>query len=101
MRLAHFFIEHPRFATVLSAFVTLLGLGALAILPVAQYPEIVPPCVATLLLGAACCSPSTITRSLGESPDWITLKPPRISPTSTCFGATVPSVETVITMCCD
>src|SRR5246127_2832844 len=45
MRLAHFFIEHPRFATVVSAFVTLLGLGALAILPVAQYPEIVPPTV--------------------------------------------------------
>src|SRR5499433_3666911 len=45
MRLTHFFIEHPRFATVLSAFVTLLGLGALAILPVAQYPEIVPPTV--------------------------------------------------------
>src|SRR3989442_1873370 len=42
MRLTHFFIERPRFATVLSAFVTLLGLGALAILPVAQSPEIVP-----------------------------------------------------------
>src|SRR5215469_6857299 len=45
MRLTHFFIEHPRFATVLSIFVTLLGVGALAILPVAQYPEIVPPTV--------------------------------------------------------
>ncbi len=45
MRLSHFFIDHPRFATVLSIFVTLLGLGALAILPVAQYPEIVPPTV--------------------------------------------------------
>jgi multidrug efflux pump subunit AcrB len=45
MRLTHFFIDRPRFATVLSAFVTLLGLGALAILPVAQYPEIVPPTV--------------------------------------------------------
>src|ERR1700745_2323247 len=45
MRLTHFFIERPRFATVLSAFVTLLGLGALAILPVAQFPEIVPPTV--------------------------------------------------------
>src|SRR6202795_2412737 len=45
MRLTHFFIERPRFATVLSAFVTLLGLGALAILPVAQYPEIVSPTV--------------------------------------------------------
>src|ERR1700755_2205132 len=41
--MSHFFIERPRFATVLSAFVTLLGLGALAILPISQYPEIVPP----------------------------------------------------------
>jgi hydrophobe/amphiphile efflux-1 (HAE1) family protein len=45
MRLAHFFIDRPRFATVLSIFVTAFGLGALAILPVAQYPEIVPPTV--------------------------------------------------------
>ena len=45
MRLRHFFIERPRIATVLNIFVTLLGLGALAILPVAQYPEIVPPTV--------------------------------------------------------
>ena len=45
MRLTHFFIDHPRFATVLSIFVIALGLGALAILPVAQYPEIVPPTV--------------------------------------------------------
>jgi hydrophobe/amphiphile efflux-1 (HAE1) family protein len=45
MRLTHFFIDRPRFATVLSIFVTILGLGALAILPVAQYPEVVPPTV--------------------------------------------------------
>jgi hydrophobe/amphiphile efflux-1 (HAE1) family protein len=45
MRLSHFFIDRPRFATVLSIVITLLGLGALAILPVAQYPEIVPPTV--------------------------------------------------------
>ena len=45
MRLTHFFIDRPLFATVLSVFVTLLGLGALAVLPVAQYPEIVPPTV--------------------------------------------------------
>jgi hydrophobe/amphiphile efflux-1 (HAE1) family protein len=45
MRLTHFFIDRPRFAVVLSAFVTLLGLGALAVLPVAQYPEVVPPTV--------------------------------------------------------
>jgi hydrophobe/amphiphile efflux-1 (HAE1) family protein len=45
MRLTHFFIDRPRFAIVLSTFVTLLGLGALAVLPVAQYPEVVPPTV--------------------------------------------------------
>src|SRR5262245_62174047 len=45
MRLTHFFIDRPRFASVLSIFVTAVGLGALAILPVAQYPEIVPPTV--------------------------------------------------------
>ena len=45
MRLDHFFIDRPRFATVLNIFVTVFGLGALAFLPVAQYPEIVPPTV--------------------------------------------------------
>src|ERR1700751_4931003 len=45
MRLSHFFIDRPIFATVLSVFVTLIGLGPLPILPVAQYPEIVPPTV--------------------------------------------------------
>ena len=45
MRLSHFFIDHPRFATVLSIFVTAFGLGVLATLPIARYPEIVPPTV--------------------------------------------------------
>jgi hydrophobe/amphiphile efflux-1 (HAE1) family protein len=45
MRLAHFFIDRPRFAVVLSIAVTTFGLGAFTILPVAQYPEIVPPTV--------------------------------------------------------
>ena len=45
MRVSHFFIDRPRFATVVSSFLTLIGLGALFVLPVAQYPEIVPPTV--------------------------------------------------------
>jgi hydrophobe/amphiphile efflux-1 (HAE1) family protein len=45
MRLTHFFIDRPRFATVVSCFLTLIGLGAMFVLPVAQYPEIVPPTV--------------------------------------------------------
>src|SRR5258705_13506745 len=63
MRLTHFFIERPRFATVISVFVTLVGLGALVILPVAQYPEIVPPTVqiTTVYLGA---SAETVARTV-------------------------------------
>ncbi len=45
MRFTHTFIDHPILATVVSVFITLIGLGALVILPVAQYPEIVPPTV--------------------------------------------------------
>ncbi|MGY6163876.1 efflux RND transporter permease subunit [Paraburkholderia strydomiana] len=45
MRIAHFFIDRPRFATVVSCFLTLIGLGAMFVLPVAQYPDIVPPTV--------------------------------------------------------
>jgi hydrophobe/amphiphile efflux-1 (HAE1) family protein len=45
MRLTHFFIDHPRFATVLSIFITVLGLASINVLPVAQYPVIVPPTV--------------------------------------------------------
>src|SRR6478735_2093196 len=45
MRLAHTFIDRPILATVVSLFITLIGLGALFVLPVSQYPEIVPPTV--------------------------------------------------------
>ena len=45
MRLTHHFIDRPILATVVSVFITLIGLGALVSLPVAQYPEIVPPTV--------------------------------------------------------
>src|SRR5258705_6475737 len=63
MRLAHTFIDRPILATVLSVFVTLVGLGALAILPVAQYPEIVPPTVqiTTVYPGA---SAETVARTV-------------------------------------
>ncbi len=45
MRFTHRFIDRPILATVVSVFITLVGLGALVILPIAQYPEIVPPTV--------------------------------------------------------
>ena len=45
MRLTHAFVDRPILAAVVSAFITLIGLGALAILPIAQYPNIVPPTI--------------------------------------------------------
>src|SRR6201994_1248398 len=45
MRFTHAFIARPILATVVSVFLTLIGMGALFILPVSQYPEIVPPTV--------------------------------------------------------
>ena len=44
-RFAHFFIDRPIFASVLSILIVLVGGLALINLPVAQYPEIAPPTV--------------------------------------------------------
>ncbi len=55
MKLTHFFIDHPRFATVINIFVALCGLATMFFLPVAQYPDIVPPTIqiTTLYPGAS------------------------------------------------
>ena len=45
MRFTHLFIDRPILATVVSVFITLIGLGTLLALPISQYPEIVPPTV--------------------------------------------------------
>lgn len=49
-----FFINRPRFAIVVSVIMIMLGIMAIAVLPVAQYPEITPPqiVVSTNYLGA-------------------------------------------------
>jgi len=45
MRLSHFFIDRPIFASVVSILVTLIGAIAFLGLPVAQYPEVAPPTI--------------------------------------------------------
>ena len=45
MNISHFFIDRPIFASVLSIVIVVVGLVALAVLPVAQYPEITPPTI--------------------------------------------------------
>ncbi len=45
MKLAHFFIDRPIFATVISIVIVVLGGIAYYTLPAAQYPDIVPPTI--------------------------------------------------------
>ena len=45
MRFAHFFIDRPIFAAVLSILVTLVGAISFRALPITEYPEIAPPTV--------------------------------------------------------
>ena len=41
--ISRYFIDRPIFASVLSAFIVIAGLAALRVLPIAQYPDILPP----------------------------------------------------------
>ena len=41
--ISRFFIDRPVFATVLSLVIVLAGLLAMRVLPISQYPQIVPP----------------------------------------------------------
>ena len=45
MRISHFFIDRPIFASVVSIVFVILGGVAFSRLPVAQYPEIAPPII--------------------------------------------------------
>src|ERR1700744_3185539 len=55
MKFTHTFIDRPILAVVVSIFIVIIGLGALVSLPVAQYPNIVPPTiqVTTIYPGAS------------------------------------------------
>src|SRR5215813_1882534 len=45
MKIAHFFIDRPIFASVIAIVIIILGGVAFTRLPVAQYPEIAPPVI--------------------------------------------------------
>lgn len=45
MKIAHFFIDRPVFASVISIVTVIAGVLALMALPISQYPEIAPPTV--------------------------------------------------------
>lgn len=45
MKIAHFFIDRPVFASVISIITIIAGVISILTLPIAQYPEIAPPTV--------------------------------------------------------
>lgn len=45
MNFANFFIHRPIFATVLAIILTLIGIVSMRVLPIEQYPSVVPPTV--------------------------------------------------------
>src|SRR6476646_7390235 len=45
MRISHFFIDRPIFASVVSIIFVIVGVVAFSRLPIAQYPEIAPPVI--------------------------------------------------------
>lgn len=45
MNIAHFFIDRPIFAGVLSVMIFITGLLSIRILPISEYPEVVPPSI--------------------------------------------------------
>ena len=62
MNFARFFVDRPIFAAVLSIVVTLLGVLAYVALPIAQYPEVIPP---TVVVSAT--YPGADARTLAET----------------------------------
>lgn len=62
MNFARFFVDRPIFAAVLSIVITMLGALAYVSLPIAQYPEVIPP---TVVVSAT--YPGADARTLAET----------------------------------
>src|SRR6266513_495852 len=61
--MSRFFIERPSFASVIAIIITLVGLVAFQVLPIAQYPEIAPPTV-TITAALPGASAETLSRTV-------------------------------------
>src|SRR5713226_5788673 len=61
--MSRFFIERPIFASVIAIIITLAGLVAWQVLPIAQYPEIAPPTV-TITATLPGASAETLSRTV-------------------------------------
>jgi hydrophobe/amphiphile efflux-1 (HAE1) family protein len=63
--LSTFFIHRPKFAIVIAVVITLVGLLALSVIPVAQYPNVTPPQV-TISVSYPGASAQTIMNTIAE-----------------------------------
>jgi HAE1 family hydrophobic/amphiphilic exporter-1 len=63
MRLSRFFIDRPIFAVVLSVVITLAGLMSMRLLPLSEYPEVVPPTIQVTAVYPG-ASPETIAETV-------------------------------------
>src|SRR5436853_5855391 len=45
MKFSHFFIQRPIFAGVLSFLILIIGAISMTLLPISEYPEVVPPTI--------------------------------------------------------
>jgi len=61
MRLTHFFVERPIFATVIAIVITLVGAFSYPLLPVAQFPQLAPPTI-NVSVPSARASPKNISK---------------------------------------
>src|ERR1017187_10346245 len=67
--MARFFIDHPVFAMVIAIVIVILGGAAIPNLPIASYPEVVPPVVqitASYLGGNAADLEKTVAQPIEE-----------------------------------
>ena len=63
MNISRFFIDRPIFATVVSIVITVAGLLSLQVLPISEYPEVVPPTVQVRAVFPG-ASPETIAQTV-------------------------------------
>jgi multidrug efflux pump len=65
MNISRFFIDRPIFATVLSIAITIAGLLSMQMLPISEYPEVVPPTV-QVRANFPGASPETIAQTVAS-----------------------------------
>ena len=63
MKFSHFFIDRPIFAGVISVLITIIGIVSLRLLPLAEYPNIVPPTIVVQAIYPG-ASPETIAETV-------------------------------------